>query len=185
MNQLSLNIGRNLHRIRKQRGLSLDKAAEITGVSKGMLGQIERGESNPTVTTLWKIAGGLKVSFTAFMAEETPAVALVRRQESKPLIAAAGNYQVFPLFLFDRQKCFEIFNVELAPGCVHQAEAHNPGVEEYVLVSIGTLEISLEEEIYRVKAGDAIRFPGDRPHTYCNNTGDLARAVNIIYYSQD
>ena len=38
---------------RTARGWSLDKAAEETGVSKAMLGQIERGESSPTLATLW------------------------------------------------------------------------------------------------------------------------------------
>lgn len=48
-------IGKNLQEIRKSRGLSLDQVSEMSGVSKGMLGQIERGESNPTISVLWKI----------------------------------------------------------------------------------------------------------------------------------
>ncbi|SIE94010.1 transcriptional regulator [Mycobacteroides abscessus subsp. abscessus] len=60
MDNIHKNIGENLRNIRRSRGLSLDMAAEATGVSKAMLGQIERGESNPTVTTLWKIASGLQ-----------------------------------------------------------------------------------------------------------------------------
>ncbi len=55
--------GKNLNNVRKKRQLSLDKVAELTSVSKAMLGQIERGESTPTVNVLWKIATGLKVSF--------------------------------------------------------------------------------------------------------------------------
>ena len=51
MNQLDKNIAVNLKRIRKSRNMSLDMLAEKTGVSKSMLGQIERGESNPTVAT--------------------------------------------------------------------------------------------------------------------------------------
>ena len=56
-------ISENLRRIRKARGMSLDTMSERTGVSKSMLGQIERGESNPTVSTIEKIAEGLKISF--------------------------------------------------------------------------------------------------------------------------
>lgn len=56
-----LNIGKHLKNIRQNRELSLDEAAEMTSVSKPMLGQIERGQSSPTITTLWKIATGLKV----------------------------------------------------------------------------------------------------------------------------
>lgn len=46
MENIQKSIGENLRNIRKTRGYSLDAAAEITGVSKAMLGQIERG--NPT-----------------------------------------------------------------------------------------------------------------------------------------
>ena len=53
------DIGPKLKKVRFDRGLTLDNVAEMTGVSKTMLGQIERGESSPTVATLWKLAGGL------------------------------------------------------------------------------------------------------------------------------
>ena len=51
MDNLNLIIANNLKRIRDERKLSLDKVADLTGVSKSMLGQIERGESNPTIST--------------------------------------------------------------------------------------------------------------------------------------
>ena len=63
MSQIDRNIAYNLKRIRKSRNMSLDMLAEKTGVSKSMLGQIERGESNPTVATISRIMEGIKVSF--------------------------------------------------------------------------------------------------------------------------
>jgi Predicted transcriptional regulators len=65
-------IAQNLKRLREERKLSLDRVAELTGVSKSMLGQIERGDSSPTVATVWKIANGLKVSFTTLMSFLSP-----------------------------------------------------------------------------------------------------------------
>ena len=50
----SLTIGRELKSLRQSRGLTLDELAALTGVSKPMLGQIERGQSSPTINTLWK-----------------------------------------------------------------------------------------------------------------------------------
>ena len=67
MDAMSSRISENLRQIRKEKKLSLDSMAEQTGVSKSMLGQIERGESSPTVATLWKIATGLHISFTALL----------------------------------------------------------------------------------------------------------------------
>ena len=59
MGNINLVISMNLKHIREERKLSLDKVAKMTGVSKSMLGQIERGDSNPTIATVWKIANGL------------------------------------------------------------------------------------------------------------------------------
>jgi transcriptional regulator with XRE-family HTH domain len=66
-NDISARIASHLKSLRKSRGLSLDKTAQLTGVSKAMLGQIERGESSPTIATLWKIATGLSASFSSFI----------------------------------------------------------------------------------------------------------------------
>lgn len=70
MDYLNQNISMNLRRIRLARGYSLDMVAEQTGVSKSMLGQIERGEANPTIGILGKIVSGLRVELTDLV--ETP-----------------------------------------------------------------------------------------------------------------
>ncbi|HFF9481520.1 TPA: helix-turn-helix domain-containing protein, partial [Serratia marcescens] len=49
MQELAGHLAHTLRTLRTQRGWSLTQAAEYTGVSKAMLGQIERGESSPTV----------------------------------------------------------------------------------------------------------------------------------------
>ncbi len=71
MTDPSPNIGNVLRRVRFERGLTLGDTSDLTGVSKAMLGQIERGESNPTVSILWKISSGLKISFSELLSSET------------------------------------------------------------------------------------------------------------------
>ena len=73
MQEMNRHLAQRLKGLRAELGWSLDVAARETGVSKAMLGQIERGESSPTVATLWKIATGFRVSFSSFI-EPTPAV---------------------------------------------------------------------------------------------------------------
>ncbi|MDA6151190.1 helix-turn-helix transcriptional regulator, partial [Escherichia coli] len=58
MEEIHLILAKNLKAFRENKKLSLEKVAELTGVSKTMIGQIERGESSPTITTIWKIANG-------------------------------------------------------------------------------------------------------------------------------
>ena len=69
MEPMNLKIGEKLKSLRNVRTMSLDDVSSLTGVSKPMLGQIERGQSIPTVTILWKIATGLKTPLSAFLEE--------------------------------------------------------------------------------------------------------------------
>jgi transcriptional regulator with XRE-family HTH domain len=182
MEQLSAKIGENLQRIRKNRGLSLDKLAMLTGVSKGMLHQIERGESNPTISVMWKIASGLHVSFTSLIQDEASPVTVVDKAEAIYLTEAGGNYKSYTLFPYDGNKKFEIYHVEMEPGCRYTSESHNEGVEEYLLMHEGVLEVEIRGQSYTIQAGSGIRFLADAEHTYSNPTLARIRYTAIIYY---
>ena len=184
MKELTSIIGRNLKTIRTGRGLSLDGVSEITGISKAMLGQIERGESNPTVATLWKIANGLKVSFTSFLEDNHTEQRLTRVSTAsiKPIIEAEGRMKIYPLFYFDSNRGFEIFTIKLEPGCNHGSEPQNDGVEEYIIVTEGMMEVVIGEEVHRLNQGDALRFPANKKHSYRNSSDQQACFQDIIYY---
>lgn len=183
MADLSVIIGANLAEIRKKRGLSLDKVAEMSGVSKAMIGQIERGESNPTVATLWKIALGLRVSFSEFITEKRQPVELVRYAELPPVIDEAGGMKVYLLFPYRPTQPFEAFIVTLATGCRHASDPHEPGAEEYIFLMAGTLDVVIGPETYRLQVGDAIRYRADQPHAYLNAADNEARFQNIVFYT--
>ncbi|WP_066295042.1 helix-turn-helix domain-containing protein [Bacillus sp. FJAT-29937] len=182
MENIQKNIGENLRNIRKKRGLSLDVTSELTGVSKAMLGQIERGESNPTVTTLWKIASGLQVSFSSLIKDEPSDLLFVDYKAISPIVESNGEYRVYPIFPFDPRKKFEIFIVEMDPGCQHLSEKHNDGVEEYITVLKGELEIQIGEHSRRVSPGNSIRFLANKNHTYKNIGTDLVEYQAVMYY---
>ena len=67
--EITSRIAANAKRLREEKKLTLDAAANLTGVSRSMLAQIEKGEVNPTISVLWKIANGLKVPYTRLMEE--------------------------------------------------------------------------------------------------------------------
>lgn len=60
-------VSENARRLREEKRLTLDEAARLTGVSRSMLAQIEKGDVNPTISMVWKIANGYKVSFTSLV----------------------------------------------------------------------------------------------------------------------
>ncbi|ALC80647.1 MULTISPECIES: helix-turn-helix domain-containing protein [Bacillus] len=183
MEDIQLKIAANLKRLRKERNYTFDQLSALTGVSKGMLAQIERGTSSPTVSTLWKIANGLKVSFSSILEDEMKKATLVKKEDQPCVKSSDDNYHVYPYFSFDQNKKFEIYFIDLLPGCRHESDGHHSGVEEYVLVSEGTVHITIGENEYVISDGDALSFEANGPHCYENRGGKKASVFHFIYYS--
>lgn len=183
-NRLNTLIGHHLREIREKRGLSLEQAAKQTGVSKPMLGQIERGVSNPTVSTLWKIATGLGVPFSSFIEEKESEVKIVRKHRLEPITEDNGRYLVYPVFPLEEGKPFEMFSILVEPECHYLSDPHPRGVEEYIWVESGRLDVTVDDTTYTIKENEGIRFIADRLHTYSNFTEQSCTATLIIYYPQ-
>ena len=115
MENINSVVADNLKRFREERKLSLEAMAKLSGVSKSMLGQIERGEANPTVSTVWKIANGLKVSFTDLMTRPEKDYEVVDIKRVEPLLEDGGLYRDFPVFPFDAARRFEMLHIEIDP----------------------------------------------------------------------
>jgi transcriptional regulator with XRE-family HTH domain len=182
MKDLNLIIGNKLKDIRNKRNLSLEEVAKLTGVSKAMLGQIERGKSNPTVSTLWKIATGLKISFSLFIDENQEDLKLINQKDISPIIEDNDRMKLYPIFPFDANKGFEIFTIELEPACNHISTPHNEGVEEYIIVTEGEIEIDINNKIFKLQKGNSIRFMANCPHSYKNINQGRSVFQNIILY---
>ncbi|HAU0346558.1 TPA: helix-turn-helix transcriptional regulator, partial [Legionella pneumophila] len=103
MQEISKRIAKTLKSLRQERGWSLDKTALETGVSKAMLGQIEREESSPTISTLWKIASGFQASFSSFIEDslDNSTNPVYRAGHAETLHPDDEKIRVLPLFPFD------------------------------------------------------------------------------------
>ncbi len=162
----------NLRALRTEAGLSLSKAAELTGVSKAMLGQIERGESSPTIATLWKLAKGFRLPLTAFLDGDATAAR----------VQFPGSIDVEPVFPFDPALRCETFLVRLTPGQEHCSDAHDTGVTEDIYVTQGPLEILADGVWLRLETGSALRIVADQPHGYRDPDGQGAAFLNTLHY---
>ena len=168
-------IALNAKALREQRRLTLDAAAEATGVSRSMLAQIEKGDVNPTISVLWKIANGYKVSFTALM-EQPQEASVAVLHSGEPLAEDGGRYLNYPAFAFDEAKGFETYRIVI--------QAHLKGAEEYITVFSGSVKITVGSEAYSLNAGDSIRFKADVPHAYANTGVGEAQLTMLIYYNR-
>lgn len=177
METLHHHLSSALKQLRQANGWSLAQAAERTGVSKAMLGQIERGESSPTVATLWKIATGFNVPFSFFIYGNDAG-------------AGAGNVysqqnarmRVTSLLPYDQRLRFDLLAVELAPGAQSDSSAHEAGVTEQVVVIRGELMLAVAGQWRHLREGDAFQFAADVPHSYRNPLQAPLRFHSLIHY---
>jgi transcriptional regulator with XRE-family HTH domain len=178
-------VGANLRRLRTRRGLSLERLAQISGVSRAMLGQIELGQSAPTINVLWKIARALEVTFSALISARTQSGALVLRSaESKILTSKDRSFSSRALFPFDEPRRVEFYELHLSPHGEEKADAHAPGTVENLVVSQGAVEIEVEGTLHALGRGDAIVFEADSPHAYRNAGDDEAVMFLVMTYAE-
>ncbi len=175
-------IGEKLKKIRTSRNLSLDDVAGLTEVSKPMLGQIERGQSIPTITTLWKIATGLKTPLSAFLEQHQTEYSVTDIEANSSISESDGKMRAYPLVVYEPIRNMEVFYIEFEPACQHKSDSHNEGVEEYVFVISGCLNMVLDGKEIVLKEKQAIRFRADIPHEYNNPYEQKCTAHNIIFY---
>ncbi len=168
------SVAARLKAIRKQRKLSLDAVAKLTGVSKAMLGQIERQESSPTIAKLWQIATGLDTSFSAFLDPEC--------QSSKGQhFPNDPHMTVESLFPYSAAVNFEMHKITLTAHHCQHSEAHAQGVVESIVVLEGVLAVFADGSWQQIEQGGTLRFYADQPHGYKAIT-EKAVFQNIVSY---
>jgi transcriptional regulator with XRE-family HTH domain len=173
-------VGGNLRRLRTRRGLSLERLAQISGVSRAMLGQIELGQSAPTINVLWKIARALEVTFSALISARSQAGVLVMRaSEAKVLTSKDRSFTSRALFPFDEPRRVEFYELHLAPGAVENADPHPPGTAENLVVTAGTVEIDAGGDTHKLDTGDSILFEADMVHAY-RNVGKVEAVMYLV-----
>ncbi len=182
MENKTLKIGERLKEIRNTRQLTLDEAARLTGVSKPMLGQIERGQSSPTINVLWKIATGLKIPLSFFCKEPETEYTVAGLNKKEMITEEDGGMRAYPLFPFEPARSLEVFYIEFDAGVRHDSFPHVAGVEEYILLVHGTLKLVIGGKEVFLQERQSIRFRADVPHTYHNGSEEECTVYNVIFY---
>jgi len=176
----------NLRRLRLRRGLSLERLARVSGVSRAMLGQVELGRSVPSINVVWKVARALEVPFAALIGDEERAgPCLMPREQAKRLTSADGSFVSRALFPFDGPRRVEFYELWLAPRGVEAAEPHATGTRENLVVTSGSLELTVDAERFPLRTGDAIAFAADVPHRYANPADTECRMYLVMTYASE
>jgi transcriptional regulator with XRE-family HTH domain len=177
-------IGRNLRRVRRRQGLSLERLARVSGVSRAMLGQIETGKSTPTIALLWKVATALGVPFATFIeVEHTGGTVVLRKIDEKVLSSSDGRFTSRALFPFDAERKVEFYELRIAAHHTEAAAAHAAGTRENIVVNKGVIEITVgQDRPVHLLEGDAVLFDADVPHSYRNMQSTEAVLYLVMTY---
>lgn len=182
MDYLSKNIAINLKRIRLGKKMSLDDVSEQTGVSKSMLGQIERGESNPTISTLGKIISGLRVELDSLIQLPPLENFYVHKNTLTPSKEVPGKYSVYTFFPFEINRTFELYVIDLKPNGIYISGSHGENTCEYLTVAKGELTLEVNNERFIVPEGDGFKFDTDKEHKYINLGNTTVSVLSVFKF---
>jgi transcriptional regulator with XRE-family HTH domain len=202
-------VGERVASCRKDRQLKVSELARMVGVSPSLISQIERGQSQPSVATLFALAESLDVPVDTFFLKEgasgpggEPATGSSRTEAAETAAPAAGSppgqryvvrrdsraaISIEGGVLWERLTPETLPHVDFLeliyePGAESNPELYRHPGTEMILVLSGRFHIYVGFERYELDEGDSIHFPSSFPHRYVNPTDEVSRAVTVILH---
>ena len=198
-----LDLGQRIREERQGRQWTLEQFSEKTGLSKSFLSQIERGNTEASITSLKKIAAQFGYSVVNLFpngqgAEESwgynnrlaehksnndyyiKDVAVVRAGKRKR-IALPGSKVVYDLMTPDMKRKLEVMHMRVSKGenSGEEPMLDSPG-EKLCIVMKGILELCVGQEVYRLEEGDSLYYPAHVPHSWQALDGDSIEVIWIM-----
>ncbi len=162
-------VGERLRGARRERGLSVGALAEAAGIGKGSLSEVENGVRNPTLSTLYALAGALELPLSSLLAGRSGARVTSPGVEALLLdVRESGGVTV------------EIYRLALDPGARHRSVAHGPGVVEHLLLTQGRARVGRVGEEVEVGAGETAEWLSDVAHGYAAISDEPVESVLVI-----
>ena len=180
-------IGPIIQRHRKLRGLTLEQLAALSGVSKSMLSQIERGQANPTFAVLWGLTRALKIEFAdlleaAPLPEDDNAIELVPVAHTPEISSTDGLCKLRILSPPRLAGQTEWYDIEIAPTGSLDSAAHAPGASEHFTAWTSGFEVTSGDSTRILKAGETARYAADVPHRITNRSAKTAKGLLMVLY---
>lgn len=198
-----IDLGKNIRKERQNRQLTLEKFSQMTGLSKSFLSQVERGITEPSITSLKKIAKQFGFSVVNLFQngdtlnanweyhkapirlQEKPMnyveKAEVVRADKRKRFALPGSNVIYDLLTPDMNRQLEVMYMRVAKNenSGEQPMLDPPG-EKVGLVLKGSIEVSVGSEVYQLGEGDSIYYPANVPHSWRALEGDPIEVVWIL-----
>ncbi|MBC3189594.1 helix-turn-helix transcriptional regulator [Pseudonocardia sp. C8] len=172
-------VGERIRRTREERGLSVRELAARSALSAGLISQVERGITDPSLQTLRVIAKVLNTPLFDFFADTEPADVAIIRSGARMAIRSPHGGLTYER-LSPGSGRIEVLEGVLRPGACSSEEPWSHPSEECVVVTAGELVVEVRGQAHRLGPGDSCYFDSRLPHRYLNEAGEPTRFTLAI-----
>lgn len=172
-------VGNLVRELRHAADLSIAGLAQAADLSPGLLSQIERGQGNPSFTTLVKLAQALDVPVGRFFLADTAAGALVRAGTHRRLLLADENLE-YTLITPHMNGRLGMIKAQVAAGWSNESTPFEHPGEECILITEGELMVCIAGTMHTLYEGDSITYDSSLSHWYRNATDSNAVLVGAM-----
>ncbi len=175
-------IALNLKRLRAEKGLTLDRLAEYSDVSRAMISRIERAEASPSALVLAKLCAALGTSLSAFFADaDRPFDPLSRRADQPVWRDPETGYSRRSISPAGTGSSVDIVLIRFpAGGRIAYPPKHGAeGLNQHIWVLSGVLDVAFGEENCQLSKGDCLFMPVAEPHVF-SNPGQVDVTYSVI-----
>jgi transcriptional regulator with XRE-family HTH domain len=180
-------LGETIRLMRQRAGLSIQEVSRKTGLSTGMISQVERALATPSVRTLRLLSIALNVPISYFFEEhqsDAPARYIVRKNDRRLLRLTASGVVKEALTPNEKGQ-MELYELTLNPGGSSGTDFFRHLGEKAGYVLSGKLRLWLNHEAHVLEAGDSFRFPSTVPHMFDNPSQAVARVIWVTTLGQE
>lgn len=175
-------IGERVRQERQAQRWTLDRLAEVSGVSRRMVISIEQGAANPSIGILLKISDALGVGLSALVEQPRQAALKVTRSGTGPVLwSGAGGGRAVLVASTAPPQVVELWDWTLGPGERYAHDGHRGGTRELLHVLQGEVAVDVAAQTVTLQSGDAVSFASDVPHAYGNAGGTPARFALSVF----
>jgi len=179
-------LGETVRLLRQRAGLSIQDVANRTGLSNGMISQLERARAMPSIRTLRLLSIALDVPISYFFETTDPADVqryIVRKNSRRLLRLTASGVVKEALTPADNGQ-LEPYELTLNPGASSGTDFLQHTGEKAGYILSGSLRLWLDNQAHLLEAGDSFRFPSIVPHMFDNPTQQVARVIWVTTLRQ-
>ena len=159
-------IASNLQKERHKSGLSLGELSRRAGIAKSTLSQLESGQGNPSLETLWSLCVALDIPFAKLMETQIPAAQVIRYGEGPAVASDIAHYQAVLLAACPPNARRDVYILTVNPGEPRCSQPHPIGSAEHIIIMQGRAKVGLASQPALLNAGDYIFYPADQAHIF-------------------